>query len=574
MKKLITHLTLALAATLLMVPRAQAQTEVPASQGLLAPAGATLRSVSELRGGELKPLKNSVYVATDITGKKYDIDAILKSGKAIMIDFSAVWCGPCWSLHKSGVLEKLYAKFGPEGTKQIEVFWVGADPQSTVDKINGKGGGTKGDWTKVDGKPVPYPIFSDAQMIDKLGIPVGGFPTLVLVGPGNKWVECRGEVQTDDVNFTKFAKLLTLFMTDADKPGAVSISGPTDLYAGETHSFKLAYSTVAPVTKVEWTAPEGITLQKVSDTEYKVSVQTKGSYELTAAVTNKNGTTKGTLTLTVSDPISTFPFVAKMDTKDKLDKGWRSLDHDGDGFGFDSFTGKGLVERLGLYLKDNAKIGAEYSEDALVSWGNFLPTKFENGGRYNGTRISPNNELLSAPLVIPADAAKPTFSCYIMSYFTDDKEDQLKVMVSELGGQPVQVLAPQSGGADWKLIQADLSAYKGKTILLSLIPVVNGGSGILVDQLRVTMDGTTDVTTPTLSLQTVLYPNPATDFITVRTAVGSTIELFTIEGSIVYSSETVSETTTVTVAQLPAGRYIARITAADGETVLRPVIIR
>lgn len=558
-----------------MVPRAQAQTEVPASQSLLAPAGATLRSASELRNGELKPLKNSVYVATDITGKEYDIDAILKSGKAIMIDFSAVWCGPCWALHKSGKLEKLYEKFGPEGTNQIEVFWVGAEELSTVDRINGKGGNTQGDWTKVDGKPVPYPLFSDAQMSSKLGIPVSGFPTLVLVGPGNKWVECRQEVSTSDVDFTEFAKLLTLFMTKEDKPGAVSISGLADLYAGETHTFKLAYSTVAPVTKVEWTAPEGITLQKVSDTEYKVSVQTKGSYELSAAVTNKNGTTKASLTLTVSDPISTFPFVAKMDTKDKLDKGWRSLDHDGDGFGFDSYMGKGLFDRLGISYNDpNARAGAERSMDALVSWGTFLPTKFEGNGSFNGTRISPDNELLSAPLAIPADATKPTFSCYIQTFFKDDNTDQLKVMVSELGGQPTQLLAPQSAGDDWTLIQADLSAYKGKTVLLSLLPVVNGASGILVDQLRVTMDGSTDVTTPTLSLQTTLYPNPATDFITVRTAVGSTIDLFTIEGSIVYSSETVSETTTVAVAQLPAGRYIARITAADGETVLRPVIIR
>ena len=62
-----------------------------------------------------------------------------------------------------------------------------------------------------------------------------------------------------------------------------------------------------------------------------------------------------------------------MDVKDKLDKGWRSIDHDGDGFGFDSFMGKGLVGRLDLDPEDYTEQGAEKSADCLISWGTFLP---------------------------------------------------------------------------------------------------------------------------------------------------------------------------------------------------------
>ena len=89
-----------------------------------------------------------------------------------------------------------------------------------------------------------------------------------------------------------------------------------------------------------------------------------------------------------------------------------------------------------------------------------------------------------------------------------------------------------------------------------------------------TMDGSTDVETPTLALQTSLYPNPATDYITVRTVEGSTIELFASDGTIVAMAQATSAETTMAVAQLPAGRYLARITAPDGENTLRPVIIR
>ena len=89
------------------------------------------------------------------------------------------------------------------------------------------------------------------------------------------------------------------------------------------------------------------------------------------------------------------------------------------------------------------------------------------------------------------------------------------------------------------------------------------------------MDGsTTEVETPTHTLQTSLYPNPATDLITIRTVVGSTIELFASDGTIVATTQATSAETTMTIAQLPAGRYLARITAPDGQIIRRPIIIR
>ena len=144
------------------------ETQATAQQQLVAPnlqlvESSTPSEASQLRAGradDLINLKTSKYVAKDINGKEHDIDAILKSGKAIMIDFSAVWCYWCWVLHESGALDKLYAKFGPEGTNQIEVFWVEAEGASKS-KIQAK----SKDWTKDSkGNPVPYPIFSDPRM--------------------------------------------------------------------------------------------------------------------------------------------------------------------------------------------------------------------------------------------------------------------------------------------------------------------------------------------------------------------------------------------------------------------------
>lgn len=573
MNKLITRLAVSITfvgGMLLPATQATAQQQLVASD-LQFVESSTLGEPSQLRAGradQLINLRTSKYVAKDINGKAYDIDAILKSGKAIMIDFSTVWCHWCWVLHESGALEKLYSKFGPEGTNQIEVFWV-EDEGASKSAIQAK----SKDWSRDSkGNPVPYPLFSDSRMHPTLGIDVPVYPTLVLVGKNKKWIECKQEVTTSDPDFKKFAELLALFITDEDKPQSVNFSGPTDLYVGETHTLRVNYATVAPATKVEWRAPQGLTLKKVSDTEYQITADKLGSYELEATVTNKNGSGTGKVTITVSAPIASYPFFCGMDNKEKIDKGWRSIDHDGDGLGFDSFSGEGFLERLGLQLKDGAKAGAEKSDDGLISFGKFYPTECIKGN-FKGANIEPNNELLSAPLSIPADAAKPTFSCYIMCFFKDDKADELKVMVSEPNGTPIELLAPQKSTPGWRLISADLSAYKGKTIQLSLVPVVNGASAILVDQIRVTMDGSTDVEAPTLNIETTLYPNPASDYVTVRTRVGSTIELFATDGALLSTTQAKGEETTIALAQLPAGRYLVRITSLEGEMVFRPLII-
>lgn len=88
------------------------------------------------------------------------------------------------------------------------------------------------------------------------------------------------------------------------------------------------------------------------------------------------------------------------------------------------------------------------------------------------------------------------------------------------------------------------------------------------------MDGSTAVDTPTLNVETVLYPNPAKEFITVQTREGSTIELFTLDGARVAVSKAISGTTSIAVSQLPAGTYMARVTDKDGNSVSRPVLVQ
>lgn len=74
--------------------------------------------------------------------------------------------------------------------------------------------------------------------------------------------------------------------------------------------------------------------------------------------------------------------------------------------------------------------------------------------------------------------------------------------------------------------------------------------------------------------QQSIYPNPATDHITIRTAEGNTIELFASDGLLVATTRATRSETTISVAQLPTGRYIVRITPLEGVPSLYPLIIQ
>lgn len=126
--------------------------------------------------------QNQNWIATGIDGKSYNIDSIVNAGKTVLVDISANWCAPCWDWHLTGIMEKIYKEFGPEGTNDVEILFIDGDPGSNMASLQGASLGSMGNWVAT----TPYPIigpYGQGNYVQQ-NYNMVAYPTLYMHCPG------------------------------------------------------------------------------------------------------------------------------------------------------------------------------------------------------------------------------------------------------------------------------------------------------------------------------------------------------------------------------------------------------
>lgn len=184
-------------------------------------------ALAQLPDGSIAP----DFTATDINGEVWNLYDLLDEGNTVILDFSATWCGPCWSYALGGTLEDMYSTFGPEGTGDLYVFYLESDDSTTDADLNGTGTATTGDWVSITNFPI---IDNASNIFDSYSNTY--YPTIYTVCPNGTENTTTGEmeyslVQSGQATFE--GHVAAAFM---DCSNSITGAAPLMTYNGETSS--------------------------------------------------------------------------------------------------------------------------------------------------------------------------------------------------------------------------------------------------------------------------------------------------------------------------------------------------
>lgn len=510
---------------------------------------------------------------TMINNQAINLYSMLNDYKTVFIDVSATTCGPCYSLHKAGVLESLANNYGPNSSvNDSRVLFIESAPWScsSWSQLNGSASGT---WDCIHAygtsNPVPYPVvpmgfepnYSGSYQSFDNDFNISSFPTFFMVCPSRHVHKCA---RTGSDNSAALHSLISSKCPDVTQANNAAIfvtnTIPFANYCGfsYTPSFMVENTGTNNMTSMTYrlTKPDGThedftwtgNLPQFGTTENitfpTISGTVGGAFSYNISVVNVNGTD-----LT---PIEMH----------------------------NSFT-----EDFAVY--NESTIGTLTQNFNTSSWPEgWIAQNCELIGNAIGFRAYDLPSGTVGTVCVPAlnftNNAHPSLQfSYAHKRYSTSYSEKLQVKISTNCGQSWTTLFSKSGSSlatvsgttnaeytasesDYKTVAFDLSQYAGMDkVYIQFVFTSAYGNDVYVDNVIVADHDLTNIENVELNSELSMYPNPATDVVNIAydKAIDQ-VEIYDVNGKLVKSYGHVENT--ISVSGLATGNYMVKMYTEDG----------
>jgi PKD repeat protein len=432
-------------------------------------------SNAQLANGSIAP----DFTATDINGVSHNLYALLNAGKTVVIDFSATWCGPCWSYHQTHALKDTWNSYGPPGTNEMYVFYVECDGATTLADLNGTGGNTAGNW--VTG--TPYPILDNATIPNSYA--VAYYPTVYVICP-NKTVTLHDNPTKAQLYAARAACPAMATIANFSANNTAPCIGSTITLSDNTNGNPTSWSWSFSPNTVSFVGGTSATSQNP-----QVQFNGAGPYSVTLTAVGPYGTDNEVKTgfITPNTTVLNLPVVENFEGTTFPPVNWMVQNSDAPSIAWGTAGAKGIERR--------PAVGNTSSVAGCAGLNCF---------EYADT-MKVDNLITSKINLVGAAAPKITFKRAYKHYSSTTSptkfKDELKIFVStDCGvtwGNPIYFkkgAALASNGtinttftpavtADWATDVVDLTAYVGQTVNIKFEFGSRYGNNLYIDDINI-----------------------------------------------------------------------------------------